>query len=71
MTVLSSSVSAPSVTISIFLPNSAERSRTRRRNRLKIVPIGNIRISIDVSRRLKISRSLDSLKLVSAGNFIS
>ena len=40
MTVLSSSVSAPSVTRSISLPSSAERSCTSRLNRLKVVPMG-------------------------------
>ncbi|KJU81749.1 hypothetical protein MBAV_006056 [Candidatus Magnetobacterium bavaricum] len=60
MTVLSSSVSAPSVVITISLPSSLERSRTRRLNLLKVPPIGIIRIPIVLSLSSQVMRSTSS-----------
>ena len=57
ITVLSSSVYAPSVTSSISFLRSFERSLTSRLNLEKIVPIGSIRMSIVVSRSSRIRRS--------------
>ena len=48
--VLSSSVSSPMVTSSIFLPRSRARSWTRRRKRPNSEPIGTMRTPIVVSR---------------------
>ncbi len=67
MTVLSSSVSAPSVTRSISLPSSAERSCTSRLNRPKVVPMGTMRTSRVESRSSVERRSRSSETASSSG----
>ena len=60
MTDLSSSVSAPSIVSSTFLPRSRARSCTRRRNFSKVERIGIMRIFIEFSRKDEVSRSISS-----------
>ena len=70
MTVLSSSVSAPSVVSSISFPSSTDRSRTSLLNRLNVVPIGSIRMLIALSRSSQVSRSTSSAMATSSVSFL-
>ncbi len=60
MTVLSSSVSAPSISSSTSLFSSIPKSCTRRRKRSKVVLSGSMRMLIEFSRSSAVNRSTAS-----------
>ncbi len=68
MTVLSSSVSSPIVTSSIFLPRSRARSWIRRRKRPNSDPMGSIRTPMVESRSSSARRSISSATDLTAGS---